>query len=59
MINYSHLPNKRHEMIIKLFIKEVKNSVSLLHNIQEVEVGIFGICRRNSCGTTIALNSIM
>lgn len=48
MTHSSTVPNKRHEIIIKLLIKEVKNSVGLLHHIQEVQVGIFGICRRNS-----------
>lgn len=47
---YSNSPNKWHEVIIELFIKEVKDSVSLLDHIQEVEVGSFGICRRNSYG---------
>lgn len=42
-------------MIIKLLIKEMKNSVSLLHHIQEIEVGVFGICRRNSCETKTSL----
>lgn len=36
-------------MIIKLFIKEVENSVGLLDHIQEVQVGIFGIRRWDRC----------
>lgn len=36
-------------MIIKLLIKEMEDCVGLLDHIQEVQVGIFGIRRWNSC----------
>lgn len=38
-------------MIVKLLVKEVKDCVGLLNHIQEVEVGIFGICRWDGCAS--------
>lgn len=36
-------------MIVELLIKEVEDCVGLLDHIQEVQVGIFGIRRRDCC----------
>lgn len=36
-------PYKRHELVIKLLVKQVEDRVCLLNDVQEVEVGILGI----------------
>lgn len=36
-------PDKRHEVVVELLIKQVEDGVGLLDHIQEVQVGILGI----------------
>lgn len=47
--NNCNQPYERHELVIKLLIKQVEDGVCLLNYIQEVQVGIFGISRGNCC----------
>lgn len=42
-VQTKNLPYQRHELVVKLLVKQVENRVSLLNHIQEVEVGVLGI----------------
>lgn len=43
-----NLPDQWHQMVIELLVKEMEDGIGLVHNIQEKEVGILGIGRRNA-----------
>lgn len=50
-------PYKRHELVIKLLIKQVEDRVGLLNDVQEVQVGILGIWWGDRCRSKRAKTS--